>query len=98
MPANTAVVKVRRLVSNNKAITAGVTPFIGALASTVATWMYSGQFDAAEIRLSAGGLVLALATAGATWLTSAGDAEIEPQIDQTTAADPVPQQVVIEPV
>jgi hypothetical protein len=96
---NTAVVKIRRLISSNKAIAAGITSFAGAVGGAVVSWIGSGVFDATEIRLSAGGLVLALITAGATWLTSAGKAEIDtPQFDQSTQADPQPKQVVAEPV
>ena len=96
MPANTAIVKVRRLVSNNKAIAAALSTFGTALSGAVATWVYSGQFDATELRLSAGGLIAAAITGAITWATSAGDAEIEPQIDKATEGDPRPNEVVIQ--
>jgi hypothetical protein len=96
---NVAVVKVRKLVSNNKAIAAALSSFGTIASGALATWIASGQFDAAELRISAGALVASLITGGVTWAVSAGDAVIEGgQLDQLTAGDPVPKQVVIEPV
>ena len=96
---NTAVVQVRRLVSKNKAVAAGVSALASSLGLAVASWIGSGEFDAAETRLSLGSLAVALIAAGATYLTSAGDAEIStPQFDKDTTNDPIPQEVVVQPV
>jgi len=77
---NTVVVKVRRLISKNKAVAAGLTTFGGALATAAASWISTGNLDPSEVRVAAGGFVLALITAGVTYATSAGDAEVEPKL------------------
>jgi hypothetical protein len=74
---NTTVVKVRKLISKNKAIAAGVTTLSGAVGTAAVSAIVTGSIDPTEIRTAAGGLVLALVTYGATYLTSAGTAEVE---------------------
>lgn len=96
---NTAVVKVRRLISKNKAIAAAITTFGGVLAADAYSLIATGDWNVAETRTAAGAFVLSLLTYGVTWFVSAGTAEIEtPQFDQSTEADPQPKQVVAEPV
>lgn len=73
---NVVVVKIHRLISSNKAIAAGVTALAGSLGGAAASWIGSGAFDATEVRLSGGALLLAIITAGATWLVSPGEAEV----------------------
>jgi hypothetical protein len=74
--ANTTIVKVRKLISKNKAIAAAVTSFAGVELATLVTWINTGAFDATETRTAVGGLLLALGTYAVTWATSAGDAEV----------------------
>jgi hypothetical protein len=74
---NTTVVKVRKLISKNKAIAAGVTTLSGAVGTAAVSAIVTGKVDPTEIRTAAGGLVLAVITYVATYLTSAGDAEVE---------------------
>lgn len=75
--SNTAVVKVRKLISSNKAIAAALTSFAGVELGALVTWIQSGAFDATETRTAVGGLILALGTYAVTWATSAGDAVVE---------------------
>lgn len=95
---NVAVVKVRRLISKNKAIAAAVTSLGGVLAADAYSLIATGNWNVAETRTAIGAVALAVITYGFTYATSAGDAEIEPQLDQNTASDPQPKQVVIQPV
>lgn len=74
---NVTVLKVRKLISANKAIAAGVTTFLGVVGTAAVSVIVTGNVDPTEIRTAGGGLVLALITAGATYLTSAGDAQVE---------------------
>ena len=73
----TALARVTRLVSNRKAYAAALTPTILAAGTLLSNWISSGVFDATELRIAAGGLATAAATGIVTWLTSAGDAEVE---------------------
>jgi hypothetical protein len=84
--ANTTVVKIRRLISNNKAIAAALTSFTGVELAALATWIQTGKFDAAETRTAVGGLLLSLGTFAVTWLVSAGDAEVV--VPQTPPVEP----------
>ena len=89
---NTAVVKVRALVSKNKAIAAALTSFAGVELGALVTWIQSGTFDATETRTAVGGLILALGTYAVTWFTSSGDAIVElPQADKSDPGQVVDQ-------
>ena len=79
----TIVVQVRRLVSTNKAIAAGVTALAGAVGSAAVSVIVTGNVDPTEVRTAAGGLVLAVITYAATYFTSAGAAEVTPNTHQT---------------
>lgn len=81
---NTVIVNVRRLASANKAVAAGLTSLGLSLSAAAATWIQSGQFDAAEVRTSLGGLAASVIVAGATWLVSSGPAEVS--VTEVTAA------------
>ena len=82
----TALARVTRLVSNRKAYAAALTPTILAAGTLLSNWISSGVFDATELRIAAGGLATAAATGLVTWLTSAGDAEVE--IEPGSISDP----------
>lgn len=73
----TALARVTRLVSNRKSYAAALTPTILALGTLFSNWISSDVFDATELKIAAGGLAVAAATGVVTWLTSAGDAEVE---------------------
>ncbi len=73
----TALARVTRLVSNRKAYAAALTPTILAAGTLLSNWISSNVFDATELRIALGGLAVAAATGIVTWLTSAGDAEVE---------------------
>lgn len=73
----TALARVTRLVSNRKSYAAALTPTILALGTLLANWISSGVLDTTELRIAASGLAVAGATGVVTWLTGAGDAEVE---------------------
>ena len=80
---NTAVVQIRKLISKNKAVAAGLTAFGLALAGAAQNAIADGVIDTSQIEIAGGGLVAAIIIAGVTYLTSAGDAEVElPQPDK----------------
>lgn len=74
---NVAVVQVRKLLSKNKAIAAGLTAFGLALAGAAQNAIADGVIDTSQVEIAGGGLVAACIIAGVTWLVSAGDAEVE---------------------
>lgn len=73
---SSTIVRVQELVSANKAKAAFLAPLLLAAAAAAANWIVTGTFDATEIRLAAGGTVLAAASSAATWFTPAGDARV----------------------
>lgn len=73
----TALARVTRLVSNRKSYAAALTPTILALGTLFSNWISSDVFDATELKIAAGGLAVAVATGVVTWLTGAGEAEVE---------------------
>lgn len=73
----TALARITRLVSNRKAYAAALTPTVFALGTLLANWISSGVLDATELRIAASGLAVAAATGVVTWLTDAGEAEVE---------------------
>lgn len=77
MSLSTDVVVVRRLISANKAIAAGLSHVATVAAADAAIWIASGNFDATELRVAAGGLASAIITTVVTYFVSAGDAEVE---------------------
>jgi predicted regulator of Ras-like GTPase activity (Roadblock/LC7/MglB family) len=74
---STAIVSVRKLISKNKAIAAAVSTLLGSLGSAAVSVIVTGNIDPTEIRTAAGGVVLSLVTYVATYLTNAGDAEVQ---------------------
>ena len=75
--ATSTVGRVIRLFDAHKAKAAFLAPVLLALAAAAANWLVTGEFDATEIRVAAGGAVLAAASALATYLAPAGRAEIK---------------------
>ena len=74
---HTALARVMRLVSNRKAYAAALTPTILAIGTLLSNWISSGVFDTTELRIALAGAAVAAATGVVTWLTDAGDAEVE---------------------
>jgi len=72
----TAIGRVVSLIDANKAKAAFLAPVIAALAAAVGSWIITGNFDATEIRTAAGGAIGGAISGVATWLASAGRAEV----------------------
>lgn len=89
---NTALARVTRLVSNRKAYAAALTPTVLAAGTLLANWISSGVLDATELRIAVAGLATAAATGVVTWLTDAGDAEVE--IEPGSISEPEDSGVV----
>lgn len=72
--------KIVRLLDANKAKAAFLAPLLTAVAAAVASWIFTGDFNATEIRTAAGGAVLSFTSALATYLTPAGEATVDARI------------------
>jgi hypothetical protein len=69
--------RIVELLDKNKAYAAFLAPLLTAVAAAVASWIVTGNWSDTELRAAAGGVVLAVASALATYLTPAGAATVD---------------------
>jgi hypothetical protein len=73
-----------------KAALAFLYPFLATLAATVSSWIVTGAFSAAEIRVALAGLVASGIAALGAYTGKPGDVESDQEIPDEFEPDPTP--------